>query len=419
MTRSSERRRWAAATAQGRLAVAACAAAGLLTVTACSGTTTSAPPAAAAPTPSPSTSVRELTPALSSQLDKAVQQTLKQAGVPGVTVGLWLPGKGTYIRSFGVADKGTGAAMSENLHMRIGSETKTFTVTGILRLVDAGRLGLDDPISKYVDDVPNGDRITLRQLAEMRSGLFSYSQDPDFDEAFMSDPDRKFTPQQLLDYAFKHPPLFAPGQKFNYSNTNLILLGLVIEKVSGQPLGDFLQQQVIEPAGLRNTLFPKGTEFPEPHAQGYTMQTPNGEVANATNWDPSWAWAAGAIISDLQDLRRWAPILAKGTLLKPSTQRQRLRMLPTGYPGTAYGLGIFTTNGWIGHNGSLPGYESVTVYLPSAKATLVILTNADFLYKGAENSTLFAKAVTRIVTPDNVYALPPSAPSAASPSPSA
>ncbi|MFG2557059.1 serine hydrolase domain-containing protein [Streptomyces sp. NPDC048581] len=416
MTRSSERRRWSAATAQGRLAVAACAAAGLLTVTACTGTTTNAPPAAAAATPSPSTSVRELTPALSSQLDKAVQQTLKQAGVPGVTVGLWLPGKGTYVRSFGVADKGTGATMSENLRVRIGSETKTFTVTGLLRLVDGGRVGLDDPISKHVDDVPNGDRITLRQLAEMRSGLFSYSDDPGFDKAFLSDPDRKFTPQQLLDYAFKHPPLFAPGQKFNYSNTNLILLGLVIEKVSGQPLGDFLKQQVIEPAGMRNTVFPKGAEFPDPHAQGYTVQTRNGEVANATNWDPSWAWAAGAIISDLQDLRKWAPILATGTLLEPATQRQRLRMLPTGYPGTAYGLGIFTTNGWIGHNGSLPGYESVTVYLPSAKATLVILTNADFIYKGSENSTLFAQAITRIVTPDNVYALPPSAPSSPSPS---
>ncbi|MER5177607.1 serine hydrolase domain-containing protein [Streptomyces sp. NPDC002896] len=402
----------------GRIAAAALAAGALLTSAACSGTPTSVPRAAAVATPeSPGATVRALTPAVAEQLDKAVTQTLHQAGVPGVIVGVWIPGKGSYVRAFGVADKSSGAPMSDGLRMRIGSETKTFTVTAILRLVDEGKVGLDDPVSKYVEGVPNGDRITLRQLADMRSGLYPYTDDPDFGKAFLSDPDRRFTPQQLLDYAFKHPVGFEPGQKFQYSNTNAILLGLVVEKASGQSFGDYLQQHVLEPSHLDHTLFPTGTEFPQPHARGYTTQTLGGEVADATNWDPSWAWAAGAMISDLSDLREWARIAATGTLLKPATQAQRLRTLPTGFPGASYGLGIFNSHGWIGHNGSLPGYQSVTVYLPSAEATLVILTNTDTSYENNENSTLFAKAVTGIVTPGNVYDVPPTSASSASPSP--
>ncbi|WP_338673977.1 serine hydrolase domain-containing protein [Streptomyces sp. SCSIO 30461] len=405
-------------TRYGRAAAVTLAAAGLLAAAACTGLTSSGSPAAH-PTATSEPSARSLDPAVSQRLDKAITQVLRQTGVPGVIVGVWQPGKGDYIRAFGVADKSSGKAMSQDLRMRIGSETKTFTVTALLRLVDEGKVGLDDPISDYVDGVPNGENITLRQLAEMRSGLYSYTDDPAFDKALMADPDRVFTPQQLLDYAFDHPVGFQPGEKFQYSNTNTILLGLVIEKASGRSLREDLDRSVLGPAGLDDTLFPEGAEFPEPHAQGYTDQTPDGEEANATDWDPSWAWAAGAMISDLQDLREWARIVATGTLLKPATQAQRLRMLPTGFPGTGYGLGIFENHGWIGHNGSLPGYQSVTVYLPETKATMVILTNTDNPYQGSENSTVFAKAITGIVTPENVYSLPPAPASSAQPTASA
>ncbi|MFE3494524.1 serine hydrolase domain-containing protein [Streptomyces sp. NPDC059175] len=417
MTRTPERR-GSAQTAHRRI-TAALTTTGLLALTACTApTTASAPPAEAATsaTPSAAAPVRELTPAVTARLDKAIEGTRRQAGVPGVIVGLFVPGEAEYVRSFGVADKSSGAPMSDDLHMRIGSETKTFTVTALLRLVDAGKVGLDDPVSEYLQGVPGGNGISLRQLAEMRSGLFSYSEDPDFDKAFLADPDRDFTPEQLLGYAFKHPANFPPGQKFQYSNTNTILLGLVVEKVSGRSLGDFLQREVFRPSGLERTLFPVGAEFPKPHAQGYTTQTENGEQADATDWNPSWAWAAGAMISDLDDLRTWGRVVATGTLLKPATQAQRLRTLPTGYPGTGYGLGIFVNHGWLGHNGSLPGYQSVVVYLPSAKATLVVLSNTDNDYLGNENSTLFAKTITGIVTPGNIYDLPPAPPSSASPS---
>ncbi|WP_371484633.1 serine hydrolase domain-containing protein [Kitasatospora sp. NBC_00315] len=344
-----------------------------------------------------------LDPELTARLDQAVEDIRRQAGIPGVITGLWLPGRGSYVRATGVADTATGAPMTTDLLMRIGSETKTFTVTALLQLVDERRIRLDDPISAYVDGVPCGDRITLRQLAEMRSGLFSYSADPDFAQALLSDPARSFTPRELLAYGFRHPNTAEPGETFQYCNSNLVLLGLVIEKVGGLGLADFIRQRVLRPARLRRTLFPNGAGYPEPHAHGYTDQTLSGAVEDATDWNPSWAWAAGAMISDLHDLRRWAEIVATGTLLSPRTQAERLRVLPTGFPGTAYGLGIFETGGWIGHNGSLPGYESVTVHLPVEKATLVLLINTDISYQGQEPSTLLARAITGIVTPDHVY----------------
>ncbi|MGW1777186.1 serine hydrolase domain-containing protein [Streptomyces sp. NPDC002104] len=348
----------------------------------------------------------QLTPAVARQLDDAIRKVMEKAKVPGVQVALSAPGKGTYVRAFGLADKATGAPMTDRLNMRIGSETKTFTVTAMLKLVDEGRIGLDDPIGKYVKGVPNGDRITLRELAGMRSGLFNYSADEDFFKALTSDPDRPFTPQELLAYSFKHPVLFEPNAQFSYCNTNLILIGLVVEKISGQSLADYVNEKVVGPAGLKHTVFPTAAEFPSPHAQGYTDQTASGKTEDAAGWNPSWGWAAGAMISDLTDLRQWAKVVATGELLTPATQAERLDVVPA-LPGTGYGLGIFNVQGWIGHNGSLPGYQSLTVYNPQqSDATLVVLLNTDISAGGEEPSTLFGEAITKIVTPAHVYTLP-------------
>ncbi|MGW6688832.1 serine hydrolase domain-containing protein [Streptomyces sp. NPDC054961] len=367
------------------------------------GTTAPPPSAPAAPSPDTGAEFPQLTPAVAAQLDAAVRRVMRETGVPGVTVGLWAPGKGSYVKSFGVADKATGAPMKPDLHVRIGSETKTFTVTALLQLVDQGKAGLDDPISTYIAGVPNGDRITLRELAGMRSGLYNYSEDEDFIKKLQADPSQSFTPRQLLGYSFKNPVQFQPGAEFDYSNTNLILLGLVVEKITGRPLHEVIQKNVLEPAGLHRTVFPTSPAIPAPRAQGYTNQTASGRTVDSTGWNPSWAWAAGEMISDLQDLRSWAHTLATGTLLTPATQAERLKTTPMNLPGDGYGLGIFNVQGWIGHNGSIPGYEVLPVYLPEARATMVILLNTDSQTDGQEPSTLFGQAVTQIVTPDHVY----------------
>ncbi|WP_045691904.1 serine hydrolase domain-containing protein [Streptomyces rubellomurinus] len=422
-----------------RAAAAALAVTGLLTTAACSGSPKTAEPAggaavtaepaalspSASPSASPSGGVVALTPDVMGKLDAAIQQVMSQASVPGVIVGYTTP-DGSYQKAFGLADPGRKVPMSTDLYTRIGSVTKTLTATAVLRLVDQGKVGLDDPISKYVPNVPNGDKITVRELGDMRSGLYNYSLDPDFDHALLSDPTRPFTPDQLLAYSYKHPADFAPDAKFEYSNTNAILLGLLVEKVSGQPLQDFLKAQVFDPAGMKNSVFPTDATFPDPHAHGTTNQTLDGAVADSTDWNPSWGWAAGAAISTLADLQTWSKVLATGTpLIKPDTQAERLKTREAGLPALGYGFGVFNTHGWIGHNGSLPGYQTVVIYLPAAQASLVIMTNTDVSYQGTEPSTLLARAITQIVSPNNVYTLPtpaetgsPTAPGSPSGSPS-
>ena len=343
-------------------------------------------------------------------LTQTINRVMHDTSTPGAIVGVWQKGESPYIKAFGVRNTTTRQPMSTSLYMRIGSETKTFTVTAILQLVDQGKVRLDDPIGKYVSGVPSGNRITIRQLAEMRSGLFSYTGDPAFLRVAFTNPIPPFTPSQLLSYSFSHPLLFSPGTSFNYSNTNLVLLGLVVEKVSHQSLARYITQHVLKPEHLTQTILPSGAEFPSPHAQGYTKQGLAGKQANATNWNPSWAWAAGAIISTLGDLHRWARDVATGNLLTRATQQQRLRFIPIPNSGGAgYGLALFNIKGWIGHNGSLPGYESLTIYLPSRQATVVVLLNidnTDIDLAAPDVTTLIGQAITRIITPKHVFYLP-------------
>src|SRR5262249_43142481 len=183
-------------------------------------------------------------------------------------------------RAFGVRDTASGEPMTTGLYMRIGSNTKAFVVTGILMLADQGKLGLDDPVDRYVKGVPSGDRITLRQLAQMRSGLYDHANDTMKD--LPKQPFRQWKPPELLAVAFRHPLVFPPGTKFDYCNTNTLLLGLVVEKVSGQSLASFIEQKILKPEGLTHTVFPAGAEFPSPHAHGY-FKMPDGKIVDATD----------------------------------------------------------------------------------------------------------------------------------------
>jgi D-alanyl-D-alanine carboxypeptidase len=361
--------------------------------------------------PATSETAKPMNDALAQRLDAAVNQAMTAAGIPGAIVGIWGP-DGDYVRAFGVADKTTRAPMKADFYSRIGSVTKTFTVTAVLQLADQGKLRLDDPIAEFVDGVPLGDKITLRQLARMQSGLFNYSASPEFQQAMFADPRHPFTPRELLNYALAQPNQFPPGEGFEYCNTNTILLGLVVQKVSGEPLNTYIQDKILAPLGMSHTSFPTTNAFPEPHAQGYTVQTADGKETTATDWDPSWGWAAGAMISTLDDMRIWAPALATGKLLTPQMQEQRLQTVgqPGMPPQDGYGLGIFNLGGWIGHNGSLPGYQTVTVYLPQKQTALVIMINTDIEYQGNEPSTTVATAITKELSPDHIYSLGPQMP---------
>lgn len=345
------------------------------------------------------------------KLDASLQQSRAALSLPGVIVSLYIPGQGLWETATGIEDKSTQKPIVAGMHTRIGSITKTFAVTAILQLADDKKLKLDDPVSKYLDFVPNGDNISLRQLANMTSGLYSYTFDDAFVNEFLTDPYKSFTARQLVDFGFAHAPSFTPpGSNIQYCNSNTVLLGMVVEKVSGMKIENFIAQRISRPLGLSNTTWPADTSMPAPFSHGYTKQTPTGAEADATLYNPSWGSAAGQMISDLGDLKKWGKALGEGTLLSPEMQKERLTWAPYGPPTFRYGLGIGYYNGWIGHTGSLPGYNTGVYYLPSKKAVLVIQTNTDTRLvitpgnppvEGEPVGVIF-REIAKIVTPDNI-----------------
>lgn len=337
--------------------------------------------------------------AVADQLDAAIGQAMAEKSMPGAVVGIWGP-DGDYVRTFGVADKASGTPMQTDFYSRIGSVTKTFTVTALLQLVDQGKLTLDAPISKYIAGVPSGDQITLRELAQMRSGLVTIDDVPEFADSYISDPHQSFTPAQLLGYALDKPLQFPPGTQYDYCNTNTVLLGLVVEQQSGQRLPDYISEHILAPLKLTHTSFATTAALPDPHAQGYTVL--QGAEQIATDWNPSWGWGVGNMISTLDDMRIWARALSTGTLLSPETQRQRIdTSVPMNAEKSAfYGLGIFNDGGWIGHTGVIFGYQTAVFYLPPTQTTLVFFINTD---QPHHVGTTLAHAITSVISPGHVY----------------
>jgi D-alanyl-D-alanine carboxypeptidase len=349
---------------------------------------------------------------LAAQLDSVIEARIAAMGVPGAIVRLDIPGQISYDRAFGVADTATGVPMNIDDHTRIGSVTKTFTGTALLQLVDQGRVRLSDPISQYVDGVPSGDVITLDMLGRMRSGLPDYSETDTFLNRVYTElpsgPDAfATTPQELVQAAFRKPMEFPPGTEYKYCNTNAVLLGMVVEKVTGLAFADYLQQNIFDPLGLTATSYPPNGLMPDPYAHGYT-EAPDGTVFDASLWNPSWADAAGQIVSNAADTKTWAAALGRGTLLRPDTQAQRVSAAAEVAPGVEYDFAMFTTHGWLGHNGDIPGYATVAVYLPQRDATLVVFVNSDV--PEAHSAGQIAYDVTSLATPDHLYEVGPRPP---------
>lgn len=319
------------------------------------------------------------------KLQDSIQELIDDYKIPGAVVGVWIPGKGEWMGAFGYADKETKEKMTLDDHFRIGSITKTFVITGLLQLVDKGKVSLDDPISKYVKNVPNGDKITLRQLASMTSGLPSYTFNEKFRKEAFANRTRTYTPKELLEIAFSQPLRAEPGKEFFYNNTNTVLLGLVIEKVSGMGLDKYLEKNIFEPLKLTQTSFPSTATIPKPFAHGYSEQL-SGKEEDVTDFNPSWGYAAGQMVSDLKDMKIWAKALGTGELLSKESFAKRLDWvtLPPATKNKKYGLGIGYDHGWLIHTGELPGYNSVVAYLPEEKAVFVCLVNSDVPVKKTE-----------------------------------
>ena len=316
-------------------------------------------------------------------LNAALEQSFSESGAPGVIAAVQTP-EDTWVGTLGVADLSSEEPMSAEVHQRIGSVTKTFTVSLLLQAAADGLLSLDDTIDRYVENVPNGDEITLRQLANMTSGIASYTFNEQWQDALFSDPQRIWRPEELVRFGIEDSPAFDPGTEFQYSNTNTVLLGLVLEQVSGKTIGDLYREGIIEPLGLQQTSFPNADPaFPDPHPQGYTLQgQDDGESLDATDWNPSWGWTAGAMISTVDDLLVYGRALGTGEgLLPPELQAERLNSFMGGPPPLSadkdYGIGLVNDHGWLGHTGELPGFNTAVYYHPELDATVVVEVNSD------------------------------------------
>ncbi|WP_433591816.1 serine hydrolase domain-containing protein [Nocardia sp. CA-145437] len=359
-------------------------------------------------------------PAYAATLRPLITKLMKDNVIPGAVVMITSPKEGNWKAAFGTGTLGEDDPIRVDDHFRIGSNTKTMTVTVLMQLAQEGKLSLDDPIDKHWPGVPNGDKITLAQLAEMRSGLYNYTFDRDLSVEVDKDPQKVWTPEELLAIAFAHPVRFPPGEKFEYSNTNTILLGLVIEKVAKMPLADALRQRIFEPLGLKNTSFPavSDSSIPDPHPQGYTFGTmvstidtyalpPDQRAAalagtlqpnNSTTSSPSWAWAAGAAISTVEDMTTFTKALVEGKLLDAEFQKMRMDSIQPINPDlpalAGYGLGLVRFGEHqFGHDGQLPGFMSYMASDPDSKLTIVVATNLAAVPSGDGSALVLVKAM--------------------------
>ncbi|MBC7229600.1 MAG: beta-lactamase family protein [Actinobacteria bacterium] len=335
------------------------------------------------------------------QIEKIITDAMAAENIPGVIAGVWVDGRGTWTGALGTADTATGEAMQVDKTVRIASNTKTYTATLILQLAGEGKLSLDDPLSKYVTGIPNGDRITVRQLLDMTSGIYSYSEDEEFGRVFDSEPLKVWTAQEIMDIVLRHEPDFEPGAGWHYSDTNYYLLGMIAEQITGTPVEEEIKRGILDRLGLKQTWFPTGPDMPGDYAHGY-MPAADYETSKAlvemTRIDPSAPWTGGAMISSLEDLKTYVRALADGSLLTPEMQEERLRMVQVPDNVLQYGLGIASVFGFLGHTGAINGFNSVIFHNPDLKATIVVITNKSTNASG-EAVGIF-DALCRLLFPD-------------------
>lgn len=351
---------------------------------------------------------RGFAPQIQKSLYAAITKELAAFGgakpVPGAVVAVWAPGKGTFVKAVGYSNIAPQTAMALDDKFRIGSNTKTFVITVLLQLVDEKKLGLDDPVSNFDIGVkiPNGENITVRQLCQMRSGLLDAYDAPQYDKVDFT-VKTTFTPQQIIATAVANPPLFAPGAKWNYSNTNYMILGLIIEAVTHNKIEDEISKRLLIPLALRHTTFPtENPDMPLPFTHGFGFDAKKNWTDVTLQLSPTITWAAGAMISDMPDMKKWVKAYVTGENNSAATQKERLACLPIGDYGLAFGLGIGCSSGWYGYTGGIPGYNTGAYYFPAQDATIIVLVNSQQEKPVPGVANAIFRDITQILYPDNV-----------------
>ncbi|MFH8366149.1 serine hydrolase domain-containing protein [Streptomyces sp. NPDC018031] len=355
-----------------------------------------------------------------------LRRILRRGPAPGGAVLVTAGGRVRFTGA-GVSDLRTGRPVGRDDRFRAGSLTKTFLATVVLQLAAERRLGLDDPVERYLpglvrapgraDDGDGGARgdgghdgraITIRQLLAHTSGLYDYTRDPElarrvFGTGFPEHRLDRHTPRELVATALAHRPVFRPGAGWGYSNTDYVLLGMVVERVTGQGYPAEVRRRIIEPLGLAGTSFPgHRAALPAPHGRGYSSPVgAGGPRRDVTEFDPSFAGAAGELVSTLDDLSRFYGALLGGELL-PEALLERMRS--TGGTGGRYGLGIHPvalpcTVVW-GHSGTINGSSVLVVGSRTGRHVLAYRLNHEAgVDRAAERALLREEFCRRVPAP--------------------
>ena len=315
------------------------------------------PATASAPAPAHSASLKSLT-----------QQLVADGAVGAIAAARH--GEDLAQAAAGIANLASGQRMRPDDRYRTGSITKTFVAVVVLQLAGEGTLRLDDTIDRWLPGlVPGGDKITIRELLNHTSGLQDYFNDAAFDSQARSG--QQFTPAQLLAIANALGPVFPPGTSWAYSNTDYVLLGLIVEKATSHSLQAELSHRIFQPIDLDNTSFPVDqTSIPGDHAHGYVDLPGSPPLDLTTRVNPSAAWAAGALVSTVGDITSFYQDLFNGRLLRPDLLAAMTTTVPTN-AGIGYGLGIFSIalpcgTAW-GHNGDFFGYDNIALTSPDGR----------------------------------------------------
>ncbi|MCX6175510.1 MAG: serine hydrolase [Ignavibacteriales bacterium] len=319
---------------------------------------------------------------LTSIFEHLTDSLIANSKVPGLIAAVWAPDQNlTWIKAKGKSNIATGEAMKDDMKFRMGSVTKTFTYTVLLQLVDEGKVSLEDKITKYLPNYSIWNNITIRMICNHSSGIYNYTdKSPTLAGPVKANPMKIWQPQELVDIAYQEPFYFTPGSGYHYSNTNTIIAGMIIEKITGNTLPYELKKRILEPLKLYNTAYPADNFMWGNYSHGYSWgenESPLPDVTEAFN--PSYAGFAGALISDIYDLKTWVQVLVKGSLISSSLQTERLNAINDS-PLTGYGLGIANLgieNGkkiW-GHSGTIFGFKTLAYYWPEKNITFILLFN--------------------------------------------
>ena len=329
---------------------------------------------------------------LEAQLQNRLETMVAEAGIPGATLGVVLSDGRTLALAAGVADTTTGAALRPDDRMLQGSVGKTYFAAVALQLVEEGRLELDRPIGEYfpeaawVHRIPNGPDITLRHLMGHTSGLVRYEFNPAFFADLHADPLRTFTPEERLSYLFDQEAAFAPGEGWDYSDTNYIVVAMLIERATGRSAYEEIQHRFLTPLGLDETVPSNEPRVPG-LVQGYAgADNPFGPFDEMLRdgellINPQFEWGGGGIASSAVDLARWMHHLQSASGFEPSL----LEQIRDGHPAplgpeAEYGLGVIMMTlkagtAW-GHSGFMPGYRTEAYHFPEHGFTVALQFNS-------------------------------------------